>query len=89
MSLRSWKKTTDLIVTSIREEMVRLKTYYRHMGSCWDCKKKLAFYDYDRAERATAWRIAQHVLKDALREAKVESRAVPVCMECHQRRAIA
>ena len=85
----SWKKTTDLIVTSARQQMMRLKTYYRCMGNCWDCKKKLAFYDYDAADRVTGWRIAQHVGNARLQDAKGEARAVPVCLECHQRRAVA
>jgi hypothetical protein len=89
MSTVAWKKTTDLIVNNVREQMLRLKTYYRCMGGCWDCKRRLSFYDYDDASRVTGWRIAR-LDPDAPRRASVsEARTVPVCLECHQRRLAA
>ena len=85
----SWKKTTDLIVTSVREQMMRLKTYYQHMGSCWDCKKKLAFYDFDLNHKPGGWKIAHHVNPAKLQAAQLQARTVPVCIACHDRRSAA
>ncbi len=85
----SWKKTTDLIVTNVREQMARLKAYYRHMGSCWDCKKKLVFYDYDLSHKPGGWKIALHVNPAMLQAPQLQARTVPVCIDCHQRRAAA
>lgn len=85
----SWKMTTDLIVTSVREQMARLKTYYRQMGNCWDCKKKLAYYDYDLAHKPGGWKIALHVNPAKLHEAELQARMVPVCMDCNERRSAA
>lgn len=91
MATVTWKKTTDLIVSSVREQMLRLKTYYRCMGSCQDCKKRLAFNDYDDSGRNTGWRIARAAHEAGLprRGGISEARTVPVCMECHQRREAA
>ncbi len=89
MTTVTWKKTTDLIVTSVREQMLRLKTYYRCMGSCQDCKRRLAFNDYEDAGRNTGWRIARATTEAGTRSGIAEARTVPVCMDCHQRRLAA
>lgn len=89
MTTVTWKKTTDLIVTSVREQMLRLKAYYRCMGSCWDCKKQLAFHDYDDSAKATGWRVARQALHAPLGGLVGEARSLPVCLDCHQRRLAA
>lgn len=85
----SWKKATDVIVISVRQQMMRLKTYYRHMGSCCDCKKKLAFYDFDLPHKPGGWKIAMHVNPAKLQLPQTQARTVPVCMDCHLRRSAA
>jgi hypothetical protein len=88
MTTVTWKKTTDLIVTSVREQMLRLKTYYRCMGSCSDCKQKLAFNDYDDAGRITGWRIVRSAA-ETRHAALSDVRTAPVCIACHERRRAA
>ena len=89
MTTVTWKKTTDLIATSVREQMLRLKAYYRCMGSCWDCKRRLAFYDYDDGGKPTGWRVARQAPHPPPAELAGEARIVPVCLDCHQRRMAA
>jgi hypothetical protein len=59
--------------------MRRLHAYYRNMGKCWRCKRRLFYTDYDLSDRQTGWRI-RPLAKGA--EGPPGAREVPVCIAC-------